>query len=385
MHLKLILFAFFALSACANPTPNELIQNEQTLKDVGVLCSLVESKYTYFEARSTYWQDACDLAREETLESTDSGKRFTALERLLDELYEPHASFGTNTATSPRLVPSGADYWLNFEGNTANIVAIRSGGGAQASGLVVGDIVVALNDISPLDAAYKRIRTGRETVTTARLRWAVNAMAAGYRGKSRRVTIIRGGKQRDFELSEPVPIWNGEHVTARMLPEKVAYLRLNNSLGDGGTIKAFDAALESLKAANSWILDLRDTPSGGNTGIAEPIMARFLTEQTVYQRIIPATGSAYNREIHPRGPWSVSGPLVVIVGRWTGSMGEGMAIGFDGMGRGHVIGSRMARLAGGTEDFILPQSGIQVKLPTYDLMHINLALKYPRCYTREHA
>ncbi len=63
--------------------------------------------------------------------------------------------------------------------------------------------------------------------------------------------------------------------------------------------------------------------------------------------------------------------MVVLVGRWTGSMGEGMAIGFDGMNRATVIGNDMAGLAGGVEDFEFPKFGIRYSFPTYNLKHVD--------------
>ena len=63
-------------------------------------------------------------------------------------------------------------------------------------------------------------------------------------------------------------------------------------------------------------------------------------------------------------------PVAVLAGRWTGSMGEGMAIGFDGLRRARVFGSPMAALAGGIEGYELPASGWSVRLPSYNLYHI---------------
>jgi len=59
------------------------------------------------------------------------------------------------------------------------------------------------------------------------------------------------------------------------------------------------------------------------------------------------------------------------VNHWTGSMGEGMAIGFDAMKRAQIVGTPMARLRGGTESFELPKTRIPVHLPTYRLYHVN--------------
>jgi C-terminal processing protease CtpA/Prc len=44
-------------------------------------------------------------------------------------------------------------------------------------------------------------------------------------------------------------------------------------------------------------------------------------------------------------------PVVVLVNHWTGSIGEGMAIGLDAMHRARVVGTPMAHLAGAISDF----------------------------------
>ncbi len=365
------LLALALLAACTIPAPVELGRASRLRRDVAELCTLIRDHYIYFDDRSAHWSEACELAQTEALAARTSAQRLAVLEKLLDELYDPHASLGTNTSTSPRLVPSGADYWLVADGDHARVVGVRPGSGAARAGLQPGDRVTALNAVPLQQAAMTRIRSGRGQIPSERLSWAMNAMAAGYRGTPRAVTMLRNGKRLELTLADPVPKWPGKYVTAGMLDGRVGYLRLNNSLGDSGTVKDFDAALETLKSAKAWILDLRDTPGGGNTGIAEPIMGRFITRQRAYQRIIPAGKPAYDRTVSPRGPWTVSGPLIVLVGHWTGSMGEGMAIGLDGMGRGRVMGSQMAGLAGGTESFTLKHTGIRVHFPTYDLKHLD--------------
>ena len=52
-------------------------------------------------------------------------------------------------------------------------------------------------------------------------------------------------------------------------------------------------------------------------------------------------------------------------------MGEGMAIGLDGMRRATVVGSAMAQLAGATETFTLARTGARVALPTGELFHVD--------------
>ena len=100
-------------------------------------------------------------------------------------------------------------------------------------------------------------------------------------------------------------------------------------------------------------------------------MGRFVTIRMPYQRGRPVRGEAWTREVAPRGPWVYAGPLVVLVGRWTASMGEGMAIGLDGMRRAVVVGTRMAGLNGAVFDLQLPNTGIKLNYAAEKLFHLN--------------
>jgi carboxyl-terminal processing protease len=48
-------------------------------------------------------------------------------------------------------------------------------------------------------------------------------------------------------------------------------------------------------------------------------------------------------------------PVVVLVGNWTGSMGEGIAIGFEGIKRAKIVGTKMAGLLGEIYSFETPE------------------------------
>src|SRR6266536_2669681 len=62
---------------------------------------------------------------------------------------------------------------------------------------------------------------------------------------------------------------------------------------------------------------------------------------------------------------------IVLVNRWTASMGEGIAIGLDGMKRATIVGTRMAGLNGGIFNLQLPQTKIGVTYAGERLNHIN--------------
>ena len=96
------------------------------------------------------------------------------------------------------------------------------------------------------------------------------------------------------------------------------------------------------------IIDLTDTPGGGNTSVARAILGWFVAKPTQYQvHNLPAeerqTGipRQWIEQVLPRPGKFHGGPVTVRVGRWTGSMGEGLAIAFDAIGA-RVEGDRMA-------------------------------------------
>jgi carboxyl-terminal processing protease len=146
-------------------------------------------------------------------------------------------------------------------------------------------------------------------------------------------------------------------------------IRLNNSLGDQDTIAAFDRAMSSLPSRAPVLIDLTDTPSGGNTSVARAMMSWFVDRPRSYQihRLAVEereTGIVrqWIEQVLPRPGKHHATLPVVRVGRWTGSMGEGVAIGFAALGA-RVEGTPMAQLKGAVYDFNLPSSGLVVKLP----------------------
>lgn len=342
-------------------------------QDVDALCDLVRDEYVYFERREAGWEDACTIARAEaeTAAATTPVGHLAILERLLDQLWDNHVSLNANSGTSPRLVPSGSDFWLDYRSGIAVVTAVRADSAAAEAGLEVGDIVLEINGVPALSRAVERIRAGRNRVSETRLEWALNAQAAGYRGATRNVKIERDNRVLEIDLDVPVQPERQGLVISFRLGGDTGYIRFEDSLGNRETVEAFETALENLRGVKKWIIDLRNTPGGGNTDVAEPILGRFISGVKTYQLSGPRWEGESKRRAASRGPWRVKGRVAVLVGRWTGSMGEGMAIGFDGLNRARVFGTAMAGLAGGVESYELPGSGLSVRLPAYDLRHVD--------------
>lgn len=164
----------------------------------------------------------------------------------------------------------------------------------------------------------------------------------------------------------------------KTIDNNIGYIKFNNSLGQADVIQLFDSALVQLKNTKALIIDLRETPSGGNSIVARGIMSRFITTEMPYQKhILPneekefAIKRSWFEIVSPRGLFTYENPVVVLVNHWTSSMGEGIAIGFDAFGKAKIVGTKMAGLNGAINGFQSSKTKIPYSFPTEKLYHIN--------------
>ncbi len=373
---RILLFVVLLNAAAPVSYAQEGLSPRQYTEDFDHLWSHLKENYAYFDRKETDWERVREFYRPRAAAVGSKREFVEVLEKVLEELYDPHTHLKVNTAGSTRLIPTGLDVWAEWRGGRAFVTQLREGFSAEQAGLRVGMEIVSVNG-SPVKAAVReRLGVSLRRVTTPARDWALRALLAGTRD-ARRVVEARtaNGVKRRFELDLP------GHRTAdnyradkkvewKVLDGGLGYIKIND-LGSDETVAEFGAALEVVKSTRGLILDLRATQSGGNTSVAEPIMGRLITIPMPYQKGRPVRGEAWTREVSPRGPWVYAGPLVVLVGRWTASMGEGVAIGLDAMRRGVVVGTRMAGLNGAVFDLQLPNTGIKLNYAAEKLFHLN--------------
>ncbi|MBD2714125.1 hypothetical protein KBK19_03650 [Microvirga sp. STR05] len=352
----------------------------QYQQDFDYFWTTIRDNYCYFDKKQTDWPRVRELYEAQLPGISTRAQFVRLLENALNELYDNHASLSTNLPDSRRLVPTGTDVWARFEQGKPVVVAVRPGFGAERVGLRPGMELVAINKV-PVDQAIAPL-LGRslKTVDAAARTLALNLALAGDHRTPRQLTVRTRGRLRN--LYPDAPTAQLEHIRYAGLLESrqlgtVGYIRINNSLGNNRLIAAFDSTLDALAGTSGLILDLRETPSGGNTTVARAIMGRFLTQEQPYQRHeFPAEERQFGIRrstleiVSPRlRPYTR--PLVVLVGPWTSSMGEGITIGFDALGRATIIGTEMARLNGAVTSFRLPNSTFGFNIPTERLYHVN--------------
>ena len=303
----------------------------------------------------------------------------TILALALSELHDFHAEVRSPVPNRWLPVPTFADIWAEFQDNQAVVLAVRQGSDAERAGITPGDRIADIGTAPVGHAVGERLgATANQPGTSAR-NWALLSVLAGRSDEARTVTFShKGGPRQTVTLPLKRRFDRGPGaLSASALPGNVGVIRINNSLGDESTVAAFDQALDRLASTKGLILDLRDVPSGGDSSVALGIMGRFIETMLPYQRHrIPGYGQPdvernWLELVAPRGPFTYKAPLVILVDHWTGSMGEGMAIGFDAMHRGVVAGTTMAHLAGAVSDFRLPKTDVDVAYATEQLFHVN--------------
>ncbi|MGI4734249.1 MAG: S41 family peptidase [Janthinobacterium lividum] len=348
--------------------------------DFDFFWTTVRDNYAYFDRKQTDWQLVRATYRPQT-DTIQSRRAFVRLlEQALAELYDNHASLNTNRPDSRRLVPSGSDIAAAWVQGQAQVLDVRPGYGAARVGVRPGMRITAINGVPVARAIQPFLPRCLRQADPAASTFALNQALAGDHVTPRQLMLSTAhGTSTVFPDASGSQL-EQSHSTSRLTVARygrMGYLKINNSLGDDQLIAAFDSALNTLRATQGLVLDLRETPSGGNTSVARAIMGRFITREQPYQKHeLPAeereTGvrRSWLELVSPRLP-TYTAPLVVLAGRWTGSMGEGLTVGFDALQRATVVGTPLARLPGAVKTYTLPRSGIRFTIPFERLSLVN--------------
>lgn len=377
--LALVLLWFSGHSSYGIASPPELTLRQYE-EDFDFFWNEIHSSYAYFDKKSVDWDKVRENHRPR-LKDIETREQFVGfLEIALDELYDHHAHLNTNTASSWRLVPSGADTWATWRSDKAIIVQVRPGSNAERAGLKAGMEILSIGDIEVGAAVNERMGKALAKPDLAARDWALRVLLAGRHNQERRLEVRTGDDRKKIAIVARPTANSQSLISHKRLGDnsKLGYIRINNSLGSNDLIKEFDGALHELKDCAGLILDLRDTPSGGNSTVARGILSRFIDRDGFYQKhSIPEEERRFGVRrswveiVSPRGEFTFAAPVVVLVDHWTGSMGEGIAIGLDGLKRATVVGTEMAGLLGATYSITLPNSKIGVNFPAEKLFHVN--------------
>jgi carboxyl-terminal processing protease len=344
-------------------------------KDFAAFWQTVNERYAYLKVQQIDWAKVKEIYQPQAARVTSRVGLIELLEAVLHELHNGHSSLGTNLATSNRLIPTELDLRVEPVNGRYVITDLRPGHGAERCGLQLGMVVQAFNGQPLPEQLANFLPRFASSPSPAMRQYALDMLMAGTHHQPRTITVEANGQLRHF-LPDTVRVPRPARVLeSRLLNANTGYIKINNSLGDNELIAAFDSAVDQLARTKNLVIDLTETPSGGNTTVARGLMGRLVRQLRPYQRHeFDETGFDTRRHwaeyVGPRQAY-YPGKVYVLVGRWTSSMGEGLAIGLDGMGRATVVGTPMAGLLGAIEGFTLPHSGIGYQIPTERLYHVN--------------
>ncbi|MBS1604642.1 MAG: peptidase [Bacteroidetes bacterium] len=372
-----LLLTLAAYTQGSTATHIQPLTTAQYREDFNYFWQTVNDNYCYFEKKQIDWNRIREIygPRIDTVGSRESF--IGVMEGALYELYDHHCTLRTRNRLSRRLVPTGTDVWAGFEGGRPVITEVRKGFGAEKAGIKAGMEVVAVDGV-PVSKAIEAFLP--HTVNDESRSFALRLLLAGDHVNKRRFTL----KDREV-IADYYPDKDGlqlEDVQYAAWVESeslgdIGYIKVNNFLFDRAIIPRFDSVLDGLLSKKALIVDLRETPSGGNTTVARAILGRFIDTDRFYQKHElyaeeKATGvkRSWEEIVSPRGR-RYTGRVVVLADHWNGSIGEGITIAFDGMERATVIGTELARLNGAVDGFEMPNTGIGFTIATERLYHVN--------------
>lgn len=279
----------------------------------------------------------------------DTDAFLRVLERTLGHLGDPLARLGREWWDSPRAVPH--DLMAEWEGPKAVLRAVKVRSAAWNAGLRPGQVVTAVDGVGLEDALAER-RPLVRAATADTESWTLNALLAGRRGQSRKITVLAGGESREVEVADRQDLQLPKGgVSYRMLRVGVAYLRIPTFAGPA-TAREVDLALDQVRGVDGLILDLRDNP-GGDPAAVRTILGRF----TAKHQTVPEVGA-----VPPRGSWTFKRPVVVLVDAWTQGAAELAAAGLEQLGRGTLVGTATAGLVASPATTTLAHAKVQVQV-----------------------
>lgn len=336
---------------------------------------LLRSRYGYFDRQGIDGNAILKAFARRATAAADAPAFIDVLQLVAHNFADPHFIVGPLDDRDSAVFPTSADLYAQRSTRGFEIVDVRYGSDAERQGIAAGMLVSGSGGLTP-DAAIAQVMGRPVTeLSPVQVDAGLNIVLAGIRNQPRRLTI--GGHEYVLAPGNLLAkaIDSGPPLTVERRGA-VAIIRINNSLGSNGTIGAFREALASVIDSPRLVIDLRDTPSGGNTTVARSIMGHFIRSERPYQvHVVPGEERDFGvprkfvEYVLPIPPF-YPGKVVVLGGHWTGSMGEGLMIGFDALGV-PTAGSALAYLLGALSNETLDVSGAKVDIGEEQLFHVD--------------
>ncbi|MBK7009196.1 MAG: hypothetical protein IPH36_11475 [Saprospiraceae bacterium] len=344
-------------------------------EDLDYLFKALKEDYVYAKDKAVDWACLQQYYRNQIDQIETEEDEVLMFEFLLDEFYDSHVILNSNRKKSYRLFAPLYVIQINHQFVIQSVWdEIQAAFHFNIIGARIlsfnGKTVQQLIDEFPVYCVDKNVPEVKE--------WLINKALAGRYHEKRILEIqLSDGQIKKIDLDTSMPQKYTTLLDVKK-QEDMGIIRIHNSLGQNDLVGQFDKALDQLMETEGLILDLRNTVDGGNSYVARGIMSRFISTSLPYQQHEymeqygqnPRVLRQWMEYVVPRGK-TYTAPVVVLVGRWTGSMGEGLAVGLDGMDRAMVMGTEMERLAGEMEFMPFINRNYGFRISTAKLSHID--------------
>lgn len=369
-NIALILFF-----SCQSTSQTYHKSNALLEEDVEYLINTALNNYVYATDKAVDWGCLMQEYKNQIKRISSEEDEVLLFECLLDEFYDSHVILNTNRKKSYRLY---APVYVTLVNQQYVIQSVWDEIQNTPNFNLIGARVLSFNGRSPQEMVDDFPVHCVDKKLPAVKEWLIIKTLAG-RYHERRILQLQlsDGQNREVDLDDWTKVKYTELLQVRK-QEGIGIIRLNNSLGNNDLVGQFDKALDELMDTDGLILDLRNTVDGGNTYVARGIMGRLISNALPYQQHEYAEKYGQNPRVLrqwmefvvPRGR-TYTAPIAVLVSRWTGSMGEGLAVGLDGMDRAMVMGTEMERLAGEMQYYPFRNRNYGFRLSTAKLSHID--------------
>lgn len=326
------------------------------------LCREVDRRYPYLEAKGIDWNEVQARFWPEAECAPDDQAFYDVLQRMLASLHDGHTALLSYPGMFYQNRPPVDLAWVEGQPVVVSVPEFLR------SRIRPGDAVVAV-DHRPVDEVVARLqaRTSASSVIQMNVMTAWSLLSG--RAGSEVAVGFRTPEGQDYTVSLRRPligedVWaesGGSAVEARPAGA-FGYIRIKTWRGDAAT--AFDRALEAFRDAPGLILDVRGN-GGGDDGLAAQVAGRFVGQETVWTRcslrMCPFWTPTLAHVVAPRGPWTYTGKVAVLIDGAVFSSNDFFVGGLVRSGRATAIGTATGGGSGNPAVITLP-GGARVRL-----------------------
>jgi len=336
------LAAVFAAFAVALPLAAAELTQRERLEDFDAMWRAIDAGYAFFDAGRAPWRQVRATWRPRAARAKSRDEFAAALRGALETLRDDAVVLAADGLLAPRL-PYDIDVWPRWDAGGARIEAVRVFSDADVAGVRPGQALTQAGDVAVQRAVRERL--GRAPRDAAEAEWALRRILAERNHRAPRPPALptlsahRIGEERDL-----------------------GYLRIRIGIPEPRFEERLDGALEQVAGTRAIIVDLRDNTGPGSREMTRAVLARFVRGETPWQ-LRGAAGAKRTPDLVQPAGVPYTGPVVVLVDRWTAGEGEALAAGLVAVAHAEIIGTRTAGLRSESRETRLPHSGFTLTFP----------------------